>query len=352
MRKFAWYLHIKKVMRKNGFIFLFILSFLSLGLVSCRHEKRKADISGIDLEIKIGRFDKRFWELDTLTLESDVERLKADFPEMTDIYLRRVVRFGHPDSVETWDTYRIFRRDTSVIHLYTDALEKFCDVTPYEKELTKAFRRARYFFPENPVPQINMHVSGFNQNVIIGNDFMSLSEDNYMGSDYDIYRMAMIYTYQVANMRPEKIVSDYILAWLSDQFSYTKPHSNLLDEMIYRGKLIYVSTLLMPDTDEGVIMGYDKEQMKWVETYESDMWASLVASQDLFTHDALQKGQYINDGPFTLPFSQDSPGRGGIYIGWRIVESYMDNNKEITPLQLMELDDAKMILEQSGYRPR
>ena len=135
------------------------LLLLPLALISCKETRRKADISGIDLEIRIGRFDQRFWTLDTNDLPRSVAALKADFPGMTEIYLQHVVQFGHPDSAETWDIYRNFRRDTSVRRIYTDALERFADVSSFEKELTLAFRRARYFFPDNSIPHIYMHVS-------------------------------------------------------------------------------------------------------------------------------------------------------------------------------------------------
>lgn len=329
-----------------------ILLVIVFSLFSCSKEKRKADISDIDLDIKIGRFDQRFWSLDTNNMAESMLSLKNDFPEMTDIYLNHVIRFGSPDSSETWETYKMFRRDTSVQLLYTDALNKFADVSVYEKQLTDAFKRAKYFFPDRVIPKIYMHVSGFNQSVIIGNGFISLSEDNYMGRDYEIYQKAMIYAYQIENMHEGKIVSDYIMAWLSDQFPYMSKNNRLLDEMIYRGKLIYVSTLLLPKESDEIIMGYTHEEMEWAKQYEADMWSSLVASQDLFSQNILQKGQYLNDGPFTLPFTQDSPGRGGIYIGWKIVEAYMDRNKSVSPSELMEMEDAQTILEQSGYNPK
>lgn len=332
------------------------LLLLPLALISCKETRRKADISGIDLEIRIGRFDQRFWTLDTNDLPRSVAALKADFPGMTEIYLQHVVQFGHPDSAETWDIYRNFRRDTSVRRIYTDALERFADVSSFEKELTLAFRRARYFFPDNSIPHIYMHVSGFNQSVIVGDGFMSLSEDNYMGSDYPVYDLAMIYGYQKLNMRPEKIVPDFMTVWLSSEFpmgqqDYSAPR-RLIDDIIYHGKTMYMLTLLLPDTDEKTLMGYTDEQWQWAADNEPNMWASLISTGDLFTQDVIRRNQYVNDGPFTLPFTQESSPRGGTFIGWKIIEAYMRNHQEITPLQLMHDNDAQRILEDSGYNPR
>jgi uncharacterized protein YjaZ len=60
---------------------------------------------------------------------------------------------------------------------------------------------------------------------------------------------------------------------------------------------------------------------------------------------------YLNDGPFTSEISQESPGRLGIWIGWRIIDSYMRNNKQVSLTALMANGDAQKILEQSQYKP-
>jgi uncharacterized protein YjaZ len=59
----------------------------------------------------------------------------------------------------------------------------------------------------------------------------------------------------------------------------------------------------------------------------------------------------MNDGPFTAEVTQDSPGRLGVWVGWRIVDSYMRNNKDVTLCELMNENDAQKILEQSYYKP-
>jgi len=60
---------------------------------------------------------------------------------------------------------------------------------------------------------------------------------------------------------------------------------------------------------------------------------------------------YLNDGPFTAEISQESPGRLGTWIGWRISQSYMEHNENATLQQLIENSDAQEILEKSFYRP-
>ncbi|MBR4154699.1 MAG: hypothetical protein IKT96_05055, partial [Paludibacteraceae bacterium] len=301
-------------------------------------------------DIKIERFDSLFWGLDTTRLAEEFAKLQAEHPNITPIYTENVVQFGHPDSAITHDTYKLFRSNKEVGKLYEDALKIYADVSDIEKDLTEAFRRAKYFLPQFPTPRVYCHVSGLNQSLIVDEEFISLSIDNYLGADYQLYKEIGIYKYQRPNMRREKVAPDYITAWLSSEFSNSLA-DNLLSDMIRYGKILYTVSVLLPKTPERVIMGYSEEQWDWVKKNEANMWNALIASKDLYTTSMMIKNQYIGDGPFTKPFTQESPGRAGTYIGWRIVENYMKHNPQISIQQLLQQPDAQMILNNSNYRP-
>ncbi len=332
---------------------LYFLIICTVMFTSCSNEKRHADISGIDLEIHIARFDSAFWMLDTTNLPAAFADLNGQYPDITPIYLEHILRFGAPDSAITHSTYLKFRNDSNVQHLYHDALTHYADISDIENSLTLAFRRAKYFFPYLQTPRLYTHLSGFNQNIISGPDFISLSIDNYLGTDYPVYQMAGIYQYQRINMHRGKIAPDFITAWLTLNFpAPIHANSNLLSDMIYHGKILYVTSLLLPDVPEHVIIGYTTEQWEWAKKYEPDMWGTLMQNKHLFATDMITRGRYTNDGPFTRPFTQESPSRCGAYIGWMIVEHYMEKNRHISPAQLMEQPDAQLILSQSNYRPK
>lgn len=330
--------------------YIYVIVIISFALISCKREKRRADLTGIECDIKIERFDSLFWGLDTTRVAEEFAKLQAEHPNITPIYTENVVQFGHPDSAITHDTYKLFRSNKEVGKLYEDALKIYADVSDIEKDLTEAFRRAKYFLPQFPTPRVYCHVSGLNQSLIVDEEFISLSIDNYLGADYQLYKEIGIYKYQRPNMRREKVAPDYITAWLSSEFSNTLA-DNLLSDMIRYGKILYTVSVLLPKTPERVIMGYSEEQWEWVKKNEANMWNALIASKDLYTTSMMIKNQYIGDGPFTKPFTQESPGRAGTYIGWRIVENYMKHNPQISIQQLLQQPDAQMILNNSNYRP-
>ncbi len=330
--------------------YIYIVLIVSFALISCKREKRHADLTGIEFDIEIERFDSAFWSLDTMQLADEFARLSTQCPDITPIYTENVVQFGHPDSAITHDTYKLFRSNNEVSKLYEDALSIYADLSDIEKDLTTAFRRAKYFLPQFATPRVYCHVSGLNQSLIVGEGFISLSIDNYLGEDYYLYKEIGIYKYQRPNMCRAKVVPDYITAWLSSEFSNSLA-DNLLSDMIRYGKILYTVSVLLPETPEHVIMGYSEEQWKWANENETNMWNALIASKDLYSTSMLTKNQYIGDGPFTKPFTQESPGRAGTYVGWRIVENYMKCNPQISIQQLLQQPDAQVILNNSNYKP-
>ncbi len=331
---------------------LLIISLCITIFFACTNERRKADIKDINLNISIGRFDHDFWNIDTANIENEIAKLTKKYPYMLDVYLQNVVQFGPSSSPQTWEVYNLFKKDTTVDKIYEDALLAYQNIDDIEHNITFAFKRAKFFFPQIQIPNIYMHVSGFNQSVIIGEGFLSLSIDNYLGENYPIYKKVGIHEYQCANMKREKIVSDYITAWLSSEFQIESGERTLLDEMIYRGKIMYALSVLCPEDNDALLMGYTAQQWEWMIKYEAHAWGTMLTNQDIFSQDMIKNSGYLNDGPFTIHFTQDSPARGGVFIGWRIVDEYMKNNTKVTVNELLTSKSSDEILQNSGYNPR
>jgi hypothetical protein len=322
-------------------------------MIACKGNKssyRTANLSGIDFNIKIKRFDKDLWAIKGEDYKVELLNLDKKYPEFAPIYFMGVFNMGS-SMEEVCSELPQFFADTMAMNLYTDVLNKFQDMSEVEHTLTDAFRRAKYFFPQVVVPQCLTHVSGFNQSIVVGDSFISLSLDNYMGENYKLYKRGEIYNYLKQNMIPEKIVSDYIYAWLSDKFELAPAKDKLLDEIIYKGKLLYFTKLLLPSEKNNLIIGYTPEQYQWCIDNEKNMWSILIGQKHLFSNESVWRTKYLEDAPFTQPFSQNSPGRAGCFIGWRIVENYMQNNTSTTPFELMQNIDSQYILEKSGYNP-
>ncbi|KGN83082.1 hypothetical protein HW49_00160 [Porphyromonadaceae bacterium COT-184 OH4590] len=332
-------------------IALFVVT--SLLIVGCGQKNgRKADISGIDMNIKIARFDQDLLALkESKNLKDDLDKLFDKYPTFAPIYFGGVVYFGNNKDTILSILPKFFA-DSIANKLYTDALKKWSDISKVEKQLTEAIKRGKYFFPQITVPQTIMCVSLINQSMIVADSIIAIGIDKYLGANYPLYaENSDNYSYLIQNWTPEKLVSDYVSVWLLTEFPYQTQQERLIDEMIYKGKILYLTSLLLPNEKPNLIMGYSEEQWKWCRDNEKAMWQTLIAEQHLFSSDYTLVIKYLNESPFTQPFTQESPGRAGQYVGWQIVNAYMSKNENITPQELMSNPNGQMILEQSGYNP-
>ena len=56
--------------------------------------------------------------------------------------------------------------------------------------------------------------------------------------------------------------------------------------------------------------------------------------------------------PFAKGMPRESPGRIGCFVGYKIVNNYMDKNPSIDIDELMKDIDAQLILKKSKYKPK
>ncbi len=330
--------------------FLLFTTLSVLLATSCSNSNRfKINTNESDLEIKIERFDKDIFALDTNNIAAGILALQARYGTFFDLYTQEVLRLGSPDSAQFIPTFRSFLTDSIFREVYKESLHVFDKVDDIEKKLTVAFKYQQHYFPEKIIPKVYMHVSGFNQQVIASDSVLSLSIDDYLGADYILYQN-LVYSYQLIEMTPEKAPSDYMMGWLMSEFPFNSNSEVLLDNMLYRGKIMFLLETFMPEEKEETLIAYTPEQLKWCYNNKKGMWAYMAEEKHIFSSDRMNTSKYISESPTTVYF-QGSPGRTGIWTGWQIIRSYMKNNKEIGLRELMQDTDYKKILEKSGYRP-
>ena len=95
---------------------------------------------------------------------------------------------------------------------------------------------------------------------------------------------------------------------------------------------------------------FTKSQMDWVIENEASIWEFLVHEDMLFSKKEIEFRSFINYAPFAKGMPKEAPGRVAYYIGYKMVNEYMDNN-EIDIEELMYLKDSRKFLQKSKYKP-
>lgn len=327
------------------------LVLISAILLSCSRNPLKIDISGIQEEVRIIRFEQELIKWGTHPGWEELTALRDEHPDFTDLFTDLIIRIGMLDNEEAVNGIHAFLTDTMIQSVYRLTEEQFEDFRKIEDDLVKAFKHYRYYYPERPLPDIYTCISGFNESAFVAEGFIGISLDKYLGSQTAYYTMLGIPRYKQRKMVPEMIPADVVYVWAMGEFNPGNKTVTVLDHIIHEGKLLYFMEAMMPEAPDSIITGFTAAQVEWCRNNEPQMWTFLIEKELLYSTKQMDIVRYINDGPQTSGFPQESPGRTGAWIGWQIIRKYMKRNPEVTLNQLMENTNYQEILNSSAYLP-
>jgi hypothetical protein len=319
-------------------------------LTGCRHNSGDVDISGIKSNINITRFEKELFTTDPSALEKMIPVWQKNYGRFFSHFCF-ILRLGSPEDPEFADRLRAFITDKINYEIYRRTLQVFPDTALIADQLNIAFRHYIYYFPKNAVPAVYTFVSAFNQSAITDDSLLAIGIDRYLGSNEKLYKEAGIFSYITAGMNPARIAPDCMNFWAETEFVFNDSVNNLISQMIYNGRLIYFTKAMLPDLPDSLTVGFTGKQLDYLEKSEKSIWTYLVEHKLLFNTDHFTINKFIQEGPFTADFGRESPSKAAVWTGYRITETYMARNPEVTLEQLMEERNYLKILNQSGYNP-
>jgi gliding motility-associated lipoprotein GldB len=314
-------------------IFLFLT--LTIAFLSCdKKTKEEKAVETIPVDIKVVRFDKLFFE----TPPSDLNKLKTQFPYFFPA--------GNDDSV--WLNKM---QNPLWIELYAEVQKKYTDFEPIKKELDTLFKHIKYNFPETKTPKVITLISemDYNNKVVYTDSLVLISLELYLGKEHKFYEFP---DYLKQNFERNQIIPDVVSGF---SFQKTAPitETNLLSQMVYFGKQLYLKDVLIPHYSDAEKIGFTTKQITWCEENESYMWRYFIEKQLLYSNEQKLNNRFINPAPFSkfyLEIDNESPGKVGIWIGWQIVRSFMKNN-EVSIQEMLKMN-TKELFEKSKYKPK
>ena len=304
-----------------------------------------------DIKIRVHRFDRELFLMDKDTLPEAISWLYREYDDFLDIFSYHIIGIGSPSGKDYQAFLSMFLNDRLNREVFEEVQKIFPDLHSLEKTLGRAFSLYSSAYPENEIPTVVSYVSRFNNPYFTVSNFIGVGLDRYLGTGSEYYKKLELPEYLKLNMFPEKIPSDLLYVWGSSIISYNDSSDNVLSHMIHEGKLLYFAESMLPGEPDSLIIGYTKPQMKWVLENEEQMWTSLVEKKLLFSRDAMDIRKLTGPSPFTYFFSNESPGRAGSFIGWRIFREFAKRNPELTFRAMMDETDYEKILRLSKYNP-
>lgn len=340
---------------KKRFIYLLLILASILTLSSCRKNHYRVSASSIDVNFEVKRLEMDLFSLDPGEIIPAIPAIREKYRSFLQLF-SYVINTGSIDDPEFGDFLLRFCTDKQNNEVYQYTMKVFSDISGIENDLEEAFRHYLYYFQGYPLPQVFTCITGFNNSIITvtGDTVLGISLDRYLGAGCEYYPQLGIYGYISARMTPDYIVPDCMFGWALSKWEFESAGysaSNVLSQIIHNGKLKYFTKCMLPEEKDEILFGFTPEQLKFCRNNEKQMWQYLIEHDLLFSTDQFLVRKLTDEAPFTSYFTNESPGRAAVWLGFRIIESYMMKNPGTSLEDLMRESDVQTILEKAKYSP-
>ena len=329
------------------------LTIITIALFACDQNRWKVELHGEMKDPEWQRFELDLFEMKGPDLSRErLRELEGSYPKLLPLYSNAIMRFGDLRDSSTLETFQKFTADENIIELVEAVENEFPREGLKEEldQLSEGFMRYQHFFPDRSIPQVKSMISAFTYSTVVDDSLLVIGLDNYLGKDFRLYPQAGIPQYKFSHFSREFIVLNALKAWLLTEFP-DDAAQNLLEQMVYQGKVIYLLSAFLPEHEEHFLMNYQANELAWCRENAVEIWAHFLDFELFFTTENHKIRKYMGDSPFIPGFPEGSPGRVGQWLGFEIVKSYMDKKDNVSLKDLMELKDANKILRESKYKP-
>lgn len=339
---------------------ILVITIICLILIySCKqNEQALPEIDESSVDFKFIEFDRSLFELDTTDLDNELEKINTAYPAFSNLFFESILPLKEQDERISKKDLQEFLAD-SLLMSVRETVSQTIDKEKLRSQLEQAYKYARHYFPRLKAPNIYTLISGFGYQRFLfedeEGDALGLGLDLFLGEDYPYKKIdpknPSFSAYQTRTFNEDHIVKKALETWIEDKIAPPQ-QNNLVAYMINNGKKLYILDQLLPTVPDSVIMEYSKQQLAWADGNQMQIW-SFFFDQDLFYETDLRKiNKYINPSPDSPGMPPEAPGRIANYMGWRIVETYMDKHPDKSLEMLIMEKDAQKILDLSKYKPR
>ncbi|MBE5319571.1 gliding motility lipoprotein GldB [Pedobacter sp. MR2016-19] len=329
-------------------IFLFAITF-----ISCKQSNRP-DVSNIQVDIKIERFDKELFNGKNKNVIDVDKQLTSNYGVFYDDFIHRILDSKYSNTESLTNLYQ----DQAYTDLSKEVDSVFPNLKVQEEGLNETFKYIKYYYPKAKIPKFISFASGFAYQMPVGDNYLGIGLDMFLGKDSKFYRAIVqsVPLYLSRRFAPEYIVPRVAETYAHEEL-FAEPDDNrtLLSKMIFQGKVLYFLDQVLPENlSDSIKIGYTQQQLDWVQNFEGDIWAYFLENNYLYETDYQKIQVFLSEGPFTpgLGENRDSAPKLGVWMGWQIVKKYMKAHPDVTLQQLMADNDAQKILNQSKYKPK
>ncbi|MGN0231191.1 MAG: hypothetical protein ACI4A8_03150 [Muribaculaceae bacterium] len=319
-------------MYRGVILHIIILSFVFIALQSCGGciEKSSVDILSFDRDV-VGYASMT---------ESERKVFKDRFAVVLDVVF---------DSVRSDDAIMKIPRNPIFRMSAPDVQRRFGDYASLSAELSELSAGFKSVHP-NADFKFFTTITPYYQSVMFDGTNIIIGVNHYLGKDNALYKV--FDEYKRRRKEPSRIVPDLSEVVARDWLGALRSNPTLLDAMVYEGCVAHLETMFINGSDVFDILGYDAEERQWCDENAVDAWRSVIANDYLYSSSQYVISDFILPAPFTSLVSQSSPGGLGRYIGYYIVEKYinvLNLERCLNIFRQIICSNSEDVLIKSGY---
>ena len=286
-----------------------------------------------DISFELIRFEHLFFG----DLDTPLDQLKSQYPYF----------FPSQTPHSVWQS----KRSDSLQQALYQATQPLFETDLY-KRIEDVLRRTKYYFPKEKLPKKAITLLtdvDYSLRAVDADSLLLISIDTYLGDSHALYDGIPQYI-------KNKLIPAHLEAELIDALSLRvlpKTESRVfLNRMVTHGKRLLLHDFLAPNLMAKHHIQYTQNQWYWAMEHEADVWRYFVDNELLFSTDENLRFRFLSPSPYSKFYSfldENSPGRIGQWMGYRIVKAYQKRTGN--SLQEVLAADANEILKKSRYNP-
>ncbi len=329
-----------------------IVLFLSITLVTFLVVSLIFSYFPVDkkVKLKVNRFEQELFSITNDNLIKKSNSWNTIFGSFTEVFATQIMNSSQLTTTQYYDELLAFTQHKDMREAYDSTAIVFDDFSEFEHSLELAFGQFTNEFPSYPLPEITTFFGGFNYGVVTYDNNIAIGLENFLGTNSKFYQFLGDPQYLRFQKQKKFILSNVMEVWYNEHFQKYLLGRDLLSQIIDKGKAMYFIDKMLVNISLEDKFRFTKSQMDWVIKNEASIWEFLVHEDMLFSKKEMEFRSFVNYAPFAKGMPQEAPGRVAYYIGYKIVNEYMNNN-EIDIEELMYLTDSRKFLQESKYKP-
>lgn len=316
------------------------LLFIGLIISSCSSNPLNIDNSKVQVSIHFTQLDSLLQHTEQKNWQAALLDAHANIPEVIDYQLGYCLRLGRVSDSTLASGLIQFYGDPYLIQLEGELKKRFNSTKKHSTQITEGFRYLKAHLPTIKIPKDIVYLNSFfSGSAFCTENAIAIGLERYLGKDSPSIKSLPseeFYDWTKIAMDERYLDRDAITSWIYTHIIPETKESSLVASMVNWGKIIYLTQAAFPTSEPSIPMRYSTTEFEWAVAHERVIWEYLVKNQLLFTKSERELANWLKEGPFTPGLPEKGPDRLGQFIGFRIIQSYMEQNS-ITLEELIQL---------------